>query len=171
MALDHIRKGMEEEAQYFTSCLNDSIGFDDSKADYKRYKGVAAIRNAFCRGQPISVVVIVGKENVVWAILQNAREMVPITVDASEPVETIIGLSYYAMAIQPSSMPLVHRASEDVISRYCILLPRISKEGLVTQTDGDLQSCITRQYAVIDSRWNYYHGERHGFQKPLVNIS
>ena len=102
MALDRIWKGVEEEAQYFTSCLNDSIGFDDNKADYKRYKGVAAIHTAFRQGQPISVVVIVGKENVVWAILQNAR-VVPITIDASEPVETIIGLSYYAMTIQHAS--------------------------------------------------------------------
>jgi hypothetical protein len=171
MALDRVRKGVGEEAQYFTSCLNESIGLDDNKADYKRYKGVAAIRTAFRRGQPISVVIIVGKENIVWAILQNAREMVPITIDASEPVETIIGLSYYAMTIKPSSIPLVHRASDDIISRYCLLLPRIGKDGLVTQAEGDVQSCITRRYALIDSRWNYYHGEQHGFQKPLVNIT
>jgi len=81
--------------------------------------------------------------------------MVPIHVNPTEPMLSVIGLPYFEMTIPPATAPTVIRGNNDVISEYCLLLPVIERNGFVTRMEGELLSSVRKRYAVIESRWKY----------------
>jgi len=133
-----------------SSLLESKVGVNDLKADYKRYQTLREVQLAFSRGKPVSVVEFVDQRDIFFAVLSDGT-LVSILVNGAIASEDISGLKYYPMTMAAGCNIRKH---DDLICRYCILLPKKYGSGL------------NREYAIIDSRWNTYHGTVEQFHRP-----
>jgi len=145
-----------------------SFTWNDNRSDYHVYKTKIDVRSAFRRGQPMSVVQLVGDENNFWALLRGAHEMVPITV--GDRVVEHLGMPYYNLVMESLNDIICHnRYTSQEVSHYCLLLPRITQEAGVTNTDGNVTESISRFNAIINSNWLCYYGiNGGGFKLPVA---
>ena len=145
-----------------------SFTWNDNRSDYHVYKTKIDVRSAFRRGQPMSVVQLVGDDKNFWALLRGAHEMVPITV--GDRVVEHLGMPYYNLVMESLNDIICHnRCTSQEVSHYCLLLPRITQEAGVTNTDGNVTESISRANAIINSNWLCYYGiNGGGFKLPVA---
>jgi hypothetical protein len=129
---------------------------------FKKYSSYNTLIIEYTKRKPISVILL---DSGVWVVALKENSSIELQFDRYEGI--VNGMHYWSITIETIENMMMHDLNTKCISHYCILLPKLTNDGLPKSTH-------PATYCLIESQWMDAVPNCNGtqcFVDPIINIS